>query len=329
MPGSATPRPFLPRTFCFPLLLAALLGTGCQDDDNSPAAPDEVAFTQAGLYPEGVQYDNQRGYFLVGSQTRGAVGRVSDDGQYTTFVDDPALVSSVGMKLDEDRRRLLVAVSDPGYNAARTTALTLRIFNSENAQVINLVDLGALRPALNHFANDVTVDAQGNAYVTDSFAPIIYKVDAQGAATVLVENSQLGAPAGSFGLNGIVWHPDGYLLVAKTNEAAIFKVPLNNPAGFSRVNTGTVTLSGIDGLQLTDNNTLLAVCNAQGRVYRLGSTDAWATAAASASFGTAPQYPTTLARRNDLSYVLYSNLNALQANQQPPVSVFTIKKVTF
>ena len=320
------------------LLFTTLLAPACSNDnsdDATPAPPDVVAFTQAGLYPEGVQYDAAGSRFLVSSQTRGALGQVNDGGTYTQFADDPVLVSTIGMHLDAGRNRLLVAVSDPGYNAARTSAATQRklaglaSFNRTNGQRLAYTDLGSLRPALNHFANDIAVDAQGNAYVTDSFAPIIYKVDAQGVATIFLENSQLSAPAGKFGLNGIVFHPDGYLLVVKSDEGSLFKVPLANPAGFTKVGA-TPDLTGADGLLLQNNTTLQVVTNAQAKVYRLTSADAWATATSSGTFSTPPQYPTTLARREGAdSYVLYSNLNALQANQTPPVAVFSIARVKF
>ncbi|RSK48822.1 SMP-30/gluconolactonase/LRE family protein [Hymenobacter rigui] len=318
---------------------AALLVTACSDDDDTvtstPALPDAVAFTQAGLYPEGVQYDASRSRFLVSSQTRGAVGQVTDDGTYTQFADDPALISTIGMRVDEGRNRLLVAVSDPGYNTTRTTAATQRklaglaIFNLTSGQRTTYVNLGGLRPTQNHFANDIAVDDQGNAYITDSFSPIIYKVDAQGTATIFLENTQLAAPAGMFGLNGIVYHPGGYLLVAKSDEGALFKIPLTNPTAFTKV-TLPQALTGADGLLLQDNITLQVVTNAQAKVNRLVSADGWTSATVSGIFSTPPQYPTTLARREGAdSYVLYSNLNALQANQNPPVSVFTIARVKF
>ncbi|QJX45471.1 gluconolaconase [Hymenobacter taeanensis] len=337
---------FLPSRFIMQraLLLLAVSGSllvsasSCSDDDdndNSPTPPEAVAFTQANLYPEGVQYDAKNNRYLVSSQTSGTVGQVRDDGTYSAFAENTALVSSIGMNLDDSRNRLLVAVSDPGYNSQRTSAATQRklarlaIFNRDNGQLLSTVDLGGLRPALNHFANDIAVDAQGNAYVTDSFSPIIYKVDAQGTATVFLENTQLAAPASMFGLNGIVFHPDGYLLVAKSDEGALFKVPISNPAGFTKV-TVSQDLKGADGMLLQDNNTLQVVTNAQAKVYRLTTTNAWGAATVSGTFTTPPQYPTTLARREGSdSYVLYSNLNALQANQTPPVSVFTIARVRF
>lgn len=325
-----------------PLLLAGLLplAAACDNDDDRvvPAAlPDQVSFTQTGLYPEGQQYDSQGSRFLVSSQTAGRVGQVRDDGTYTAFGDDASLVSTIGLNLDAGRDRLLVAVSDPGYNTARTSAATkgklagLAFFTRSTGTFVRYVPLSSLRPAAaGHFANDIAVDDQGNAYVTDSYAPLIYKVDPQGTATVLLENAALAAPAGTFGLNGIVYHPDGYLLVAKSDEGKVLKVPLSNPTSFSTVALPAgLSLTGDDGLLLVDKTTLLAACNAQGRVYRLTSTDGFATIGGSSAFVTGAVYPTTLSRRGDSGYVLYSHLNALQAMQNPPVDQFSLTQVKF
>ncbi|SFP72082.1 SMP-30/gluconolactonase/LRE family protein [Hymenobacter arizonensis] len=324
-------------------LMGLLLLSSCSKDEDTgmttPPAPATIAFTQAGLYPEGVQYDAPNSRFLVTSLTTGRVGQVKDDGTYSTaFPDEPRLVSAIGMLLDAPRNRVLVAISDPGANQQRSTAATqgrlarLAIFNNANAAAApTIVELGSLRPALGHFANDVAVDAQGNAYVTDSFANIIYKVDAQtNTPTVFLEDATRLAPptGGAFGFNGIVFHPDGYLLVAKSDNGAIYKVPLNNPAGFTQVTT-TQNLTAADGMLLQDNNTLQVVSNAQARVFRMASTNGFTSATLSGTFVTPPQFPTTLARRDDASYVLYANLNALFSSQMPAVSQYSINRVDF
>ena len=116
--------------------------------------------------------------------------------------------------------------------------------------------------------------------------------------------------------------------MAKSDEGALFKVPINNPGGFSRVATTGLNLSAADGLRLQADNALQVASNAQAKVYRLASSDNWATATLSGTFATAAQYPTALALRAGAdSYVLYSNLNALQASQKPPVSQFSIVRV--
>jgi sugar lactone lactonase YvrE len=298
----------------------AVLATGmvgllasCSDDDDTPAepaAPARITVPQPALSPEGIQYDEANQRFFVSSRTKGQIGSVRDDSTYTVFADDPRLVSTIGLNLDASRQRLLVAVSDIGVNTTRSTAATLRklaalaIYNASNGTLISYTDLGALRPGLAHFANDIAVDAQGNSYITDSLSPIIYKVDAQGVASVFLENSQLSGGTG-FGLNGIVYHPDGYLLVAKSNDGSLYKVPISNPSSFTRVTTSQ-SLVGADGLLLLDAQTLLLVAGSQSTVFRLTSADAWATTTATGSFATGAVSPTTITRRNQTdAYVLY------------------------
>ena len=325
-----------------PVAFLGLLLSSCNDDSDpmvAPPPPAVITFTQAGLYPEGVQYDAANSRFLVTSLTTGRVGQVKDDGTYSPALpDEPRLVSAIGVYLDnaQSRNRVLVAISDPGANQQRSTAATrgklarLAIFNNANATAApTIVELGSLRPALSHFANDVAVDNSGNAYVTDSFANIIYKVDAQNNATVFLEDATRLAPpaAGTFGLNGIVFHPDGYLLVAKSDNGAIYKVPLANPGSFTQVTT-TQNLLAADGLLLQDNNTLQVVCNAQARVFRLATTNGFTAATLSGTFVTPPQFPTTLARRDNSSYVLYANLDALFGGR-PAVTQYSINRVDF
>lgn len=287
-----------------------LLPSCSKDAETTVATPNKITVPQRALSPEGIQYDEVNKRFIVSSRTQGRIGTVRDDSTYTQLANDPRLVSTIGLNLDAPRQRLLAAVSDAGVNTSRSTATTLRklaalaIFNPSSGALTSYVDLGALRPALPHFANDIAVDAQGNAYITDSLSPIIYKVDAQGVATVFLENSQLSGGT-AFGLNGIVYHPDGYLLVAKSDNGILYKVPLASPGSFSAV-TSTQGLVGADGLLLLDNNTLLVVAGSQNTVFRMASTDAWATTRATGSFATGAVSATTIARRNGTeAFVLY------------------------
>ena len=294
--------------------LIVLLPACSKDKEQTPPAavpgPARISVPQAALSPEGIQYDEANARFVVSSRTQGRVGTVRDDSTYTVLADEPRLISTIGLNLDAPRQRLLVAVSDNGANAARTTAATLRklaalaIFNPSTGALLRYVDLGGLRPGPNHFANDIAVDNAGNAYITDSLSPLLYKVDPQGVASVFLENPQLSTGAG-FGLNGIVFHPDGYLLVAKSDNGTLFKVPLSNPAGFTTV-ASSQSLVGTDGLLLLDPQTLLAVSGSQQSVFRVKSTDAWATASGTGTFATGAVRPTTITRRSPAdAYVLY------------------------
>ncbi|MBH8558277.1 SMP-30/gluconolactonase/LRE family protein [Hymenobacter negativus] len=287
---------------------------GCSKDDDTPAVtnPAQISVRQAGIYPEGIQWDEANKRFYVSSRAKGTVGTVRDDSTYTEFGKDSKLISTIGLNLDASRSRLLAAVSDNGFNPSVVNAPTkgklaaLAIFNTSTGALSSFVDLGGLADPgrnPNHFANDIAVDKDGNAYITDSMSPIIYKVDLQGKATVFLENSQLSGGSG-FGLNGIVYHPDGYLLTAKTSDGTLYKVPVGNPLGFTTV-AKTQSLVGADGLLLFDNNTLLVVAGSQGTVFRMASTDAWASTTATGSFATGAVSPTTITKRGSDAYVLY------------------------
>src|SRR5690606_8018019 len=74
--------------------------------------PERIVIERQGVIPEGIEYDETSGRFLVGSLGEGTVFEVAFDGSLTPFVTDDELVSSVGIEVDEARNRLLVCNSD-------------------------------------------------------------------------------------------------------------------------------------------------------------------------------------------------------------------------
>ncbi len=322
----------LPTTGALLLFLAACATK--PTPGGAVVTPATVTITRPNLYPEGLAYDAATNHFLVSSFTAGTLGQVQPDGTYTTFADDPQLISSLGLYLDAPRNRVLTAVTDIGVSSRSTPATqgklaALASFDRTTGHRLAYTDLGGLRPAGAHFANDIAVDTQGNVYVTDSYAPIIYKVDVNGTASVFLENNRFTQAAGKFGLNGIVYHPDGYLLAVKSDEGTLYKVPLANPQAFTQVTTSALLVSA-DGLSLTDKNTLVVAANAPtNTISRLQTTDNWATATATGTFATGNKFATTLARWDADLYVLYAHLDAMVSGQTPPAQQFSLQKVTF
>ncbi|MCY7358249.1 MAG: hypothetical protein LH609_12490 [Rudanella sp.] len=135
-------------------------------------------------------------------------------------------------------------------------------------------DLDALLPAADpNFANDVTLAPDGTAYVTDSFSPVIYKVNPDGIASILArDNVRFASPA--FGLNGIAYHSNGFLIVANAGQGKLYKVDLQNGNTTTEI-TGTGALPG-DGLTILNND--LYVVTGGNRVAQVRSTDNWQTA---------------------------------------------------
>lgn len=270
--------------------------------------PARIALNSPGLLPEGVEYDTRNNRFLVGSLSKGTIFIVERDGALKPFIEDPELKSSVGIEVDEERNRLLVANSDSAVFQGGAGQAKLGIYALDSGERIAMIDLTTVGPkeAKAHFANDVTVSADGSVYVTDSQARVIYKVDPSSDLSIAVPN-KFGKVERHM-LNGIVAHPQGYLLVAETFEGALYKVPLDKPESFTRVKLPE-PIPGADGMVLHPNGNLIVVRNdASNSVVALSSTDDWATATIAAT-GTFDGQATTAAIANEAVYVVHPFFN--------------------
>jgi sugar lactone lactonase YvrE len=291
--------------------------------------PGQINFTQERLYPEGVAFDKSNGQFLVTSLTRGTIGAVAYDGTYKPFIQDSALGATIGLKIDEARKRVLVAVSNPSLG----NVASLGIYDLATGNRLHFVDLLQAGSGPRNFANDITLDPQGNAYVTNSLSPIKYKVDRDGNASVFFRNDRFATAPGEFGFNGIAYHPSGYLVVAFSKESALYKIPLNDPDGYGKIELDA-PLGGPDGLLLSkDGKQLVVVNNAggteAGRVLSFRSDDKWETGQLEDRFDTGAVFPTTATSDGKDIFVLYAYLNRLFNPTLTPQNTFSIRKVPF
>jgi sugar lactone lactonase YvrE len=285
------------------------------------------------LYPDGVAYDEGSNAFFVSSVKNGDIGIVDQNGIYGIFYGDPGLKSSFGMKVDKKRNVLWVCISDPNFSdnsdsITRTKMARVIGLDLASAKKTADIDLSMLLPG-RHFVNDLALDSDGNIYVTDSFSPAIYKIDSTGTATVFSKHEKF-IPTGE-GLNGIVFHPDGFLLVSHYSNGTILKVPLASPEAVTEVGM-ELTYPGADGLLLDAKNNLVLVQN-QGanRIYRLDSRDRWKTAIVREVTAETENYrnPTTATMVEDNVYVLNARLDELTDSTKAPSSEFSIQIVRF
>jgi sugar lactone lactonase YvrE len=283
------------------------------------------------LYPEGVAYDPSRRALLVSSARNGTVSVVGRDGKARTLINDPTLISTFGLTVDEKRKRVLVTFGDIGVGT-RTSPTTaqrqsgLGIFDLRTGKRIKLVNLefGAEPRA----ANDVSVDRDGNAYVTDTFGDAIYRVDRHGRVTNQIRDPRFASEA--FGLNGIVAHPDGFLLATKYDSGELFKVSTDGKK-ISAVALDQPILGG-DGLALRRDGSLIVVTNRLGsdglsavRVLRPGF--GWRSATTTKLVNPWPDAaPTTVAVTPSGAYVLSGQLDKLLAGDQTQTT-FTLRRL--
>ncbi len=270
--------------------------------------PDLILVAQPGLFPEGIEYDVANGRFLLGSIGEGTIYTVNDDGSFQPFIEDDDLLSSIGLEIDVERNRLLVAntafiFTDPTL----TSQAYLGIYDLTTGEQLDMIDLIADDPDGEHFANDMAVDAEGNAYVTDSMFGV-YKVDTDGNVTPFA-----AAEVGITAPNGIVHHPDGYLIVAATSMSALYKVPLDNPSSATPVDVGQDILS--DGMVWLPNGNLVVVDYGSGSILSLSSDDGWETAVVAA---TSPEHAaSTIAVRGEQIYAIYPHFGELYDGTSP------------
>ncbi|HFD7739540.1 MULTISPECIES: SMP-30/gluconolactonase/LRE family protein [Serratia] len=250
----------------------------------------------AGAYPEGIAWNPRAGAFLVSSLRGGQLGLVYPDGRYRRFSTGKGLITTSGMLVDAERNRVLVCNEDVGVSLNSAPGTRNRVaqvleFNLDTGALQQTYDLSSLSrgPTL---ANDLALDAQGNIYVTDSFQPQIYKVDrATRQVSILVRSARLmpaEVPAAAQGtqpyLNGIVYHPDGYLIAADYTRGLLWKVTLGNAPAISEIRLPQ-RLKGPDGLRLKNAHELVIVQSfpgakgsMSGDVTLLSSNDGWASA---------------------------------------------------
>ncbi|MGI8599188.1 MAG: hypothetical protein ACR2KB_08025 [Chitinophagaceae bacterium] len=275
-----------------------------------------VNFTNQDIFPEGLAYDPVRNWFYVSSATVGTVGIVTMDGSYTPFISDDILTGTTGLKVDQARRRLWVSNAESGIGA----------YDLSSGHRLFFTDLTLLLPGEPVFINDLALDPQGNAYITNSFSPVIYKVDKNGNASVFFQNDAFATGPEEFGFTGIQYDERGFLLVAFADQ--IIKIPVRNPSAYSIVQLNVPVYP--DGLLLSkDGKQLVIVHNTGGteddKVYSFLSDDKWISGTLSTSFNTGAVFPTSASSDSKKVYVLYSYIHKLISGESH--NTYTIQEV--
>jgi len=317
------------RSLVTTVVVSVLLGFAAPVFADSVVNPAQIPFSSDQLYPETASWSAKQKVFLVGSVRHGTVGNLTLDGKYTPFITDEKLVTTVGLLADDAHNTLWVANSDPGV-ADRTNAATqgtlaaVAAYDITTGKLRAYYDLGRLSPG-SHFANDIALDAAGNAYVTDSFAPIVYRIGTDGKASIFAQ-SPLFKDGDGFNLNGIAWHKDGYLLVGKYNTGELFRIDIVDPTHVEKIQLPE-PLKGADGFLLVDAQHLVVVQNlGADRTVELVSTDGWKSAQMGRQRKSVLSMPSAVTHVGKDLYVLESRIDTLFDPMAAKVSDFLLQK---
>ncbi|MDR3462143.1 MAG: hypothetical protein P4L76_07505 [Beijerinckiaceae bacterium] len=185
-------------------------------------------------------------------------------------------------------------------------------------------NLGNLSPGA-HFANDVSLDDDGNVYVTDRFSPTIFRIGTDGKTSILARNALFGQ-GNSFNLNGIAWHKDGVLIVGKYNSGELFRVNISDPTRVDKVELSEA-LKGADGFHLVDSQHLIVAQNlGVDRSVELVSTDGWKSAKIGRQLKSVMSMPSSATQVEHDVYVLDSRVETLFDPKAEKVSDVLLQK---
>ncbi|MGB3635743.1 MAG: hypothetical protein WA982_17035 [Rubrobacteraceae bacterium] len=269
------------------------------------------------VYPEGVVYQQSSGDFFVGSTSNGEIFRGSvqeGGGEAEVFLEGEQndRTSAIGLALDGDGR-LFVSGGDTGR---------MFVYDTESSDLVDSFQ----NDRENTFVNDVTVVPSGDAYFTDSFSPVLYKLTATDGGYEFEEwldltNTPIEYSDG-FNLNGTVSTDDGrYLIVTHSTTGQLFRVDTESKE-VAEIDLGDGEVAG-DGMVL-DGQTLYAVT--EGEITQVEMSDDYATGTIENSFSD-PSFksPTTIAKYDDRLLVINSQFDARESGN--PELPFTVSDV--
>ncbi|KAL3517370.1 hypothetical protein ACH5RR_019959 [Cinchona calisaya] len=243
------------------------------------------AYYSPGWMRECTKWDDVDNRFIV-SFFEGGMGVVPIPLQDTKRLEEIRVVNkdaelggnaTLGFTIDRPRNRVLACIGDVLGN--RYSALAA--YDITTWKRLFLTKLSGPEDE-KAFADDVAVDEEGNAYVTDPKGSKIWKVGVNGEFLETIRNP-LFTPDGwqnkFVGINGIFYHPNGYLLVIHTMAGELYKVNIGKGGEVVVVKLVKVVEGGPlkfgDGLQLLSPTKLIVAGNPTRLVE---SSDDWETA---------------------------------------------------
>lgn len=252
--------------FAISLLLLTLLAACSNNNNNNKRITplmERYQLSSPDSIPEGVAFDSQERAFYATSLQGASITRMDADGTETLFREPDNRATLGGTKIDADARRIWVCANDVDGIDDR-----IWVFDLDSTEMVQEFLLGAL--TTNGSCNDLALDGDGIAYITDPANPFIYRLDANtGEGSVFATDPILTDITGvGLGLNGIVVAADGSaLIVGKFVPPSLIRVSLPNADSISTIALSGDALPSPDGLVELDGD-IYSVSNAG--VSRIG-----------------------------------------------------------
>jgi streptogramin lyase len=297
-------------TFCLSVSLVLFVAQGIDGRSASYTTVEAAAQKVESIpipgmkaFPESIT-STADGTLYVGRVGDGGIVRVKPRTAESTIFIQPGASGSrsiLGVFADEASSTLWACSNDlsalGGPATSNDTGSALKGFDLKSGDGKRSV----LLPGSHAFCNDITVDAKGSVYITDSANPTILKLS-PGATTfeVFARDSAFSPPQRGFGLDGIAFGSDGNLYVTTYTVGELVRVEVEDGrAGRVTTLSGTHHLKFPDALRALGDNSFLLIegSGTLDRVVIQG--DAFAVTQVHGGFAT----PTSVARIGTTAWV--------------------------
>ena len=262
------PVPYLKLWFSVPVVLFIVQGIDlCSAPYRTGTAAaqkvESISVPGSKAFPESITSTSD-GALFVGRLGDGGIVRIKPSAAESIVFVRPGASGSrsiLGVFADEASNTLwacsndLSALGGPAIGSEAGSAL--KGFDLKTGSGKRSVSL----PGSHAFCNDITVDAKGSVYVTDSANPTILKLS-RGATTfeVFARDAAFSPPQGGLGLDGIAFGSDGNLYVTTYTVGELVRVEVKDgKAGRVTTLSSTHHLEFPDALRAVGNNSFLLI----------------------------------------------------------------------
>jgi Cu-Zn family superoxide dismutase len=218
------------------------------------------------LYPESIARDPRSGILYVGSNGDGSVQAVENGvARVLQPTETDGRTETLGIKVDARRDRLLLLDGSSVY-----------VYQLKTNTLIKKIPLSSVINVAKPMLNDLVIDKNGNAYITDSLNPMLLKLDGQKLTLSIFKDLSGIIPYGNqndfpYNLNGIVLSPDEKELISvKTNEGTLWKISTVDRS-VTQIKTQETLTKG-DGL-VRDKNILYVIRNFENKISKVDLTN--------------------------------------------------------
>jgi sugar lactone lactonase YvrE len=224
-----------------------------------PVGTSTTAFelSEKALLIESIAYDPLEKAFYVGSIHKRKIVKIAADGTVKDFSQPSDNLWSVsGMKVDAKRRKIWVCSNAfpqmQGYDSTLKGRAALSVYDLKTGRIEHRYY--APNDGTDHAFGDLTFHpTTGQAFISDSFVPVVYTVDA--AKGIVKEWLKTEAGVWS-SLQGLDFSPNGKTLFLADYSNGIFRIDTQTKKIQALSTPDSCIVTGTDGLYFLNGNLL-------------------------------------------------------------------------